>query len=116
MGIDTFFITSMTIQRASATTDRYGDDVADWTSPTTTVVSGWLHDLSSFESYGNRDTTSVSAQIFLPSGTDITSGDRVVIGGITYEVEGAPNVARTPLGEHHLEVSLRIFDDARGAV
>lgn len=116
MGIDQFFVTDMTILRPTVVTDRYNDAALDWDSPTEIAVSGWLHELSSFESYGNRDTTQVSAQVFLPSDTDIRAGDRVRIAGIDYEVDGAPITAHTPTGPHHLEVVLRIYDDVRGAV
>jgi hypothetical protein len=108
----------MTILRPSVVTDRYNDASLDWDTPTETPVSGWLHDLSSFESLGNRDTTQVSAQFFCPADTDLRSGDRIRDdqNGVVYEVDGVPNVARTPSVDHHLEASLRVFDDVRGAV
>ena len=37
----------------------------------------------------------------------ITAQNRVVIDGTVYEVDGEPNRAWTPRGEHHVEVKLK---------
>lgn len=114
MGIESFFVVPIEIQQPVIVTDRYGNPQEDWDNATKIETTGWLQDLSSYEALGNRDTISVSSMLYLATGTDINAHDRVVADGVTYEVDGVPKIARTPLGEHHLEATLRVFDDSRG--
>lgn len=98
----------VTILRAHTAADRYGDSSKTWTSATSTVTKGWLSQASSQEPTSPGRVAEVTTwQLYLPAGTDIEASDRVVIDGTTYEVDGPPNRARRPSGEHHVEARLR---------
>lgn len=119
MAIEDLFVTHVTVLNPGTATDRYGNDVDDWTTPTTIETSGWLQDLISrrprpghgVESLDGRDTLTSPHQLFLPADVAISGYSRVVIDGITFEVDGPPATARTPEGPHHLEVQLHILED-----
>jgi head-tail adaptor len=100
---------TVTIKRAGSTTDRYGASVKNWNTATTTATTGWLSQASSVEvnDLGREGQESLWTLV-LPVDTDILGGDRVTIEGTTYEVDGPPNRAWTPRGEHHVEARLKL--------
>jgi head-tail adaptor len=110
MAIDTFLVTPITILHPALTAGRYGDLVADWTNATTDSTNVWVDDRGGTEVLDGRDTAESSVLLYLAATVTIDALDRVEIEGQTYEVDGAPVIARTPEGPHHLEVRLRIFD------
>ncbi|GAA4981248.1 hypothetical protein [Actinopolymorpha pittospori] len=69
----------VTILRASGT-DAYGNPGASWESPSTSTVRGFQV---------RRD------QLLLPPDADVQLGDRVRVNGVTYAVEGEPNLVRS---------------------
>lgn len=99
---------SVTVLRAVAGADGYGDPVlADWAntgSIVSTAVQGCAVAPSSganlsgtsAEDNNNRTAVIVGLQLYLPAGTDIRSSDRVVVRGETFEVEGIPGDWRSP--------------------
>lgn len=110
MSIERFFIIEATVQRAGTTTSRYGDEDLDWSAPTETIVHGWRNQASAEEPVGpgRALVTVVHDQFFLPADTDVTEHDRIVIDGVTHEVDGQPRKAYTPgAGVHHLELNLQ---------
>lgn len=70
------------------TTDEYGNQVD--TDYTVTTINGFLEMKDSIESLNDRDTVVSSWECWLAPGTDINAFDRIVFGGQTYEVDGAP--------------------------
>lgn len=47
--------------------------------------------------------------LFLPAeaASAVTFEDEVIVGGLRYQVDGRPDVLRTPRGIHHVEARLR---------
>jgi hypothetical protein len=106
--IEKFFVRDVEILTAATTTDRYGDTVLSWTSPTVEDTKVWLAQNSATEPQGEgRDPLVTDLVLFLPTGTTIDGRNRVRIDGTTYTVEGRPRDAWTPGGSHHLEVNLQ---------
>lgn len=112
MSIDAFFVRTVTIQHPVLVPSGYGDGMEeDFTTPTTTVVKGWLHQLSESEQVSSTRDADVSTHVLrLPAGTAIDSGDRVVVDGQTFLVDGPVAKHWRPNGEHHRRVPLRYID------
>lgn len=109
MSIDKFFTTAVTILEPGSADDGYNGTAPDWTAATSTSAYGWLTQVGTSEQIGGRDVTVSGWQLFLPTGTAISSTARVVANGITYEVDGVPDVSpQTARGAHHIEVRLRV--------
>lgn len=98
---------AVTILRPATSTDRYGNVIPDWTGATSTAVDAWISQRASTEAEAGRDTVATTLGMFVDADVDIEAGDRVVVDGETWEVDGRPLRARTPRGVHHLEVGLR---------
>lgn len=107
MSFDRLLVQSVTVLTASSTTDRYGNTVVDWTNAASRTVNGWVAQTGSVEELLGRDATTTVAVVFLPAGDPITAKDRVVLDGVTYEVDGVPNPANSRRGVHHLQVRLK---------
>jgi len=96
-------------QRAVSGTDSYGDDT--WTD-TQTSVKGVFYSGQSAEA---SDQTVAQPVVYLLDPTvDVTWLDAIEVGGVTYEVDGSPDVwAPHPLTgwsagiEVHLKTALR---------
>lgn len=109
----TIFSIPMVIQRAGATTDRYGNAGIDWAHPTSTSVTGWLdtNQRRMGEDSKNRDEADSDGNAFLPPDTDIRSSDRLIVAGQTYQVFGIPApVVRPGWGVHHIECRIKRFE------
>ncbi|MEU7096057.1 hypothetical protein [Kitasatospora aureofaciens] len=112
MSLDQIFSISITIQRAGAAKDRYGNVGLDWSNPTSTTVLGWLdtNQRKMHEEIRNRDESESDGNAFLPAGTDILPTDRLIINGTTYQVYGVPApVYRPGWGLHHIECRIKRF-------
>lgn len=108
MSIDTLTgVRDVVIQTAANATDRYSDTILDWSAPTEVETTGWLAQVNTATLNDHRDGVVTAIVLTLRAGTAIGPHNRVVIDGVTYEVDGEPNRAWTPRGEHHVEVSLR---------
>lgn len=108
MSLATLMVRDVTILTAGTRTDAYGDTTLDWTSPTSITRKGWLAQQSSTEDLDGRNGTSTGLVLVLPAGTPITSKNRAVVDGVTYEVSDHPTSAWTPRGEHHLEARVKV--------
>ena len=103
------------IQRGVPRQGRYSVEATDldWTTPTETTVPclGFSPGGSSEVSTEWRVAVSTQPTVYLPTGTDITPADRVVVRGVTYEVDGDPADWRSPFSgwRHGLAVSLKRF-------
>lgn len=102
---------TITIQRAGITTDRYGNEVADWTNPTETTVAGCaLAPRTEDESRANaRQGVIIGLTLYAPPGTDLRATDRIVARGETFEVDGFPGDWANPFTgtEFGIEAALR---------
>lgn len=110
---DDLLTRNVTIQTASTTVDRYNNTILDWTAPTETPAKAWIAQLKkrSFgaEDFTQRDAVTTSLIAFFSPDTPITAYDRVVFDGAAYDVDGAPDIAWTPAGAHHIEVHLGLL-------
>lgn len=100
---------SLTVQRWGVTgTDDYGNDVYGVSSSTT--VSGYLQQTEAQEVTLDRQTYISDWLVVLPAGTGLDANDRIVYGGVTYEVIGPPADEWNPrLGvTDHREARLRV--------
>lgn len=97
-------------------TDRYGNDVVDWSASTRAPVDAWLQ-----QNTGAEDTDQRSAQIgeWLMICNPVTAGgdpltvhgsDRVHWGAMRFEVLGPPGPAYTPTEFHHYEIRLQVVE------
>jgi hypothetical protein len=105
-------VVPVTILRPTVTTGVYGDENRDWSNPTTTTTTGWLGPVSSSEPVERgRDQLVTTTDVLMLEPTEAVDViDRIIVDGITYEVNGHPVRARTPRGVHHLEVPLRAVE------
>lgn len=112
MSIRRFFTTPVTIVTPASVEDQNGDLRPDFDNPVSSKAAmGWLTQSSTSEQLGERDVVTTGQQLFLAAGTTITSIDRVQVEGKVFAVDGDPHRAKTPRGEHHVEVSLRRVAD-----
>lgn len=89
---------TVTILKASTSTDAYGNPSTDWDAAHEQHVAGWLQAGASSETHSNaRDVVESSYRLFLRPGTDLSARDRVRIDGVTYRVDGEPRTPRTLL-------------------
>lgn len=89
--------------RTAAAPDAEGNPVST-TSDTDTV--GRLEQRSTNDQEGG-DRRSTGSVLFLGPDEVVDGATQVLAGGRTFEVEGSPNLASTPRGPHHWEVTLR---------
>jgi hypothetical protein len=110
MSINNLLVRDVTIVTAETITDRYGNKVRVWTNASRNYTRGWLGRNSETEDGSNREGFVTTWTLRLPPGTAITAGDLVEVDGVTYHVEGPPNKAWTPRGEHHVRAELRLVE------
>lgn len=108
MSLSGLLVHDITILRPGTVEDRYHNAAKDWAGATSTNVKGWISRTSSGEVNGEREAEVSGWIVYLPVGTDIVGGDRVTWNGTTFEVDGPPNHAWRPQGEHHIEAQLRV--------
>lgn len=109
MGIDRFFVRTMTITEPAPAVG-YGT-TPDYDNGTSRTVTGWFHQLTESELHtATRGATQTTAVIRLAADDPITSNARVTIDGTTYDVTGPPARPWTPTGEHHVRVPLGSLD------
>jgi len=91
---------SIVILRPATTTSR-GSTIYDWTKATTTNVSGCsVQPASTSLSQDGRVlgiTDGMTA--YLPPGTNVQEGDRIIFDGETYTINGAPRAWTSPTGK-----------------
>lgn len=86
--------------RPSTTTDRYGDVTDNWASPSTAVltVRGVEPVSSTEDNRDGRQAVITGFRVYLEPGSDVAAGDRLVLRGTTYDVDGTPADWRSPWG------------------
>lgn len=98
----------ITVERRGVTgTDAYRSEVLGTVTTYTTV--GYLEQTAAVEVIVDRETYTSEWLLVLPSGSFIDANDRVVYGGVTYEVIGPPHRVWNPriASEHHVEARLK---------
>lgn len=101
------------VEHPGRTTDRYGNEVDDWSASTHAEAVAWLQ-----QNTGAEDTDQRNAQIgewlmicnpWDVNGDPLTvhGADRVHWGAQHFEVIGPPGPAYTPTELHHYEIRLK---------
>lgn len=106
MSLSGLLVRSGAVLRPAWTTTAHNDRKADWAHATSTTVRCWVSQQSSREIRDGRAAEIRQWVGFFEAGTDIVAGDRVVVDGSTFEVDGPPHRAWSPRGEHHVEAIL----------
>jgi hypothetical protein len=90
------------------TLDQYGNQVPGDVS--VIQIVGYLEQVQSTEYLNDRDTVVTSWQAYFPAGTDVNAFDRIVFGGQTFEVDGAPWQVYNPrIGSvSHIQAQLKV--------
>ncbi|MFT9821150.1 hypothetical protein [Lysinibacillus sp. NPDC056185] len=91
---------TVTVLRANLVTDRYGNEVWDWSDPDRTLVPGCA---VAPRRTGAAEVTDLGRQgvivgltVYAPAGTDIRPSDRMEVGGRVYEVDGESGTWASP--------------------
>jgi hypothetical protein len=75
------------VRRTKGAPDALGNDT--WTTSASTVQGVYVPGTST-EQIQAKDTLVVQASVLLPAGTSLRYVDSVVIGGVTFDVDGEP--------------------------
>lgn len=109
------YLQSITILRAGAAADEYGNHRPDWSAPVRTLVSGVNVQPAggSNEDTDDKQLTVTGWRLYTPRGMDLDlrETDRVEFDGMVLQVVG--KLARWPApggGVHHIEADLREVD------
>ena len=90
---------TVTRQRPGTTADRYGDTTLDWATPTeATYTARGVEPVSSSEDNDGRQAVITGLRVYLDGDADVLAGDRLVVRGVTWEVDGSPADWRSPWG------------------
>lgn len=91
---------TVTRLRGTSTTDPYSGEATttSWTSPASLSIDGCgIADGGSVEPVEDaRDSVRSDFDVITPADADVRSGDRLVVRGLTCEVEGRPFPWRNP--------------------
>ena len=101
---------TVTVLRAPMV-ERRGVAVPDWGSATTHTVRGCsLQEGTTTTEFdtSQRNATESDATLLMPPAADVRDGDRISMGGRTWEVSGVPYDMRSPTGAtSHRRASLK---------
>jgi hypothetical protein len=86
--------------------NSYGSDT--YGTVATTVVTGAFAPAGSTELTQARDTITTQPTVYLPTGTAITAIDKVIVRGVTYDVDGEPSDWRHPLTGWQAGVAVKL--------
>ena len=85
-------VQTVTRRRATTTTDRYGNTVANWSTPAELAIDGCIvaPDTNAETNDLGRQGVLVGWSLFRHSDADIEALDRIVTADGTFEVDGEP--------------------------
>lgn len=90
------------------TVDAEGDVTTGYAAPVAYLAR--LEQTAATEVTTGQERALSDWLLILPPSATITARSRVDADGHTYEVVGAPMVARTPRGPHHIEARLALVE------
>jgi hypothetical protein len=92
---------AVTRQRATPVVDPYSGEATgkSWTTPDLLAIEGCGFNPGASNEPNQDARTAIVSQptVYAPAGADILAGDRLVVRGVTYEVDGHPADWRSPL-------------------
>ncbi len=94
------------VRRSPGSTDGYGGEIA---AETLVEAFGEMQQQRRDEAPAEGEVSDTRWLLVLPAGTDIDTGDAVIVDGQVFELVGAPWEARNPrtLAPSHVECTLR---------
>ena len=88
---------TVTRQRATVTTGRYGDETIDWSNPDEVDITNCaVAPRNDSEENDGRTAVIVGFTVYTPPGADVLPSDRLVIRGTVNEVDGEASVWVNP--------------------
>lgn len=82
---------TVTRLRGTETTNRNNDTVINWDDPDDEDITSCLFAPGgTSEDHDGRNAVIVNPTLYAPSGSDIAANDRLVVRGLTYDVDGEP--------------------------
>ncbi len=99
---------TVTRLRAATTTDRYGNETHDWSTPDELPITGCdVQPLAGPEDTVDRQQVTRRWVLFAPAAADITAADRIRWDGDDYDIDGEVRPWRSPTGRlDHIEADL----------
>lgn len=112
MGVPGYLLPhTVTLVRPASVSDEYGNVKRDYgAAATRTVIKAWMQQDSGSENRSDGRESAVQNWLMVTNHADVQRFDRTEFNGITFEVEGPPKPASTPLAVHHTEATLRVVD------
>lgn len=91
---------TVTRLRAASEIDPYSQEAVetDWTSPASLDIPGCAFNpgRSAEPTQDARNAVITQPEVYAPFGSDVLSGDRLVVHGDTYDVDGKPAAWQSP--------------------
>lgn len=91
---------TVTRLRGAPVVDPYSGEAngVDWSDPSSLAIPGCAFNpgQSAEPDQVGRNAIITQPEVYTPPGADVTAGDRLVVRGLTYEVEGDPADWRSP--------------------
>lgn len=97
----------ITVVTPATKTDRYGNEVNDWTTAERADVRAWMEQAVASENTDDRNMQASTWRLIGPADLPLSGSARVEYRGETFEVIGPPNVVHGMRGPHHTEAVLR---------
>jgi len=101
---------TVTLQKATVSTDSRGDQTLSWDSPNTRTITAWVDQQSTSETDDETRDVRSSNALLVTNDLTVSALDRVVVNGQTWTVQGRPRQVPTLTGVHHLEATLRLVE------
>lgn len=106
MTLPAFATQTITVLRATTITD-HGNTVESWTSPASHTVTGCsVQPARGDENRTNRDAITTDLIVYAPATADVLDDDRVLYGGVTYDIDGPVQRWQTGVLDH-IKIPLR---------
>ena len=98
--------------RPATSTNAYGDEELTYTVPPASSkdMRAWVQQERPQEIIEDGRHADVREWTLIVNDSDVMSKDRIVFGGLVFEVDGPPEDLYTPAGYHHTEAALKLVE------
>lgn len=109
--LPSFCTQSITRLRPGTTTSR-GSVIPDWSKATTATISGCSVQPSTTSLSEDGRVLGIADQwiAYLPEGSDVEAGDRIIFEGNTYVIDGAPRVWTGAFNLSNIQLTLKRWE------
>lgn len=101
------YFDAVTIVTPGSKTDRYNNTVVDWSTATSVDSAAWVGPTATSERVADGDKVVSHLSCHLPVGATVTAGCRIEWRGVTYEVDGNPELFMRRGAPNHYELALK---------